>query len=45
MLLCASPAFAEAGASIPEPADLALFGLGVAGLILGRRAARRKPRD
>ena len=44
-LLVSSPAFAEAGVSIPEPSDLALFGLGVLGLVLGRRGGRRKPRD
>ncbi len=45
VLLVASPAMAQGGISIPEPSDLTLFGLGVVGLILGRRAARRKPRD
>ena len=39
----ATPALAQGSTAIPEPTDLALFGLGVLGLILGRRGARRKP--
>lgn len=30
--------------SIPEPTDLALFSMGVAGLLIGRRAAMRRKR-
>jgi hypothetical protein len=57
MLLAASPLFAQAASqavaqtaaqtaeSIPEPSNIALFGLGMIGLILGRRGGRRKPRD
>ncbi|WP_298168781.1 PEP-CTERM sorting domain-containing protein [Novosphingobium sp.] len=38
------PAFAQAsgGIAIPEPTDGALFAIGLAGLIIGRRVARRK---
>jgi hypothetical protein len=43
--LAATPALAQSAVSIPEPTDLALFGLGVAGLIIGRRGARKKPKD
>lgn len=43
VLLAASPALAQAGASIPEPSDALLFGLGFAGLVIGRMFARRKP--
>lgn len=37
-------AFAQAGGgvAIPEPTDGALFAIGLAGLIIGRRVARRK---
>jgi hypothetical protein len=40
----AVPAFAQAsgGIAIPEPTDGALFAIGLAGLIIGRRVARRK---
>ncbi len=31
--------------TIPEPTDLALFALGVAGLLIGRRAAMRRRID
>ncbi|WP_421839399.1 PEP-CTERM sorting domain-containing protein [Novosphingobium sp.] len=38
------PALAQAsgGIAIPEPTDGALFAIGLAGLIIGRRVARRK---
>ncbi|MFO1254794.1 MAG: hypothetical protein U1E37_03915 [Sphingomonadaceae bacterium] len=36
------PALAQ-GISIPEPTDLTLLALSVAGLIVGRRAARKRP--
>jgi hypothetical protein len=36
-----SPALA-AGTSVPEPTSMALFGLGVLGVVVGRRGARRK---
>lgn len=44
LLLTAGPAFA-AGAAIPEPSAAGLFALGVAGLIVGRQAAKRHRRD
>ena len=37
----ASPALA-AGAAVPEPSSMALFGLGVVGVLIGRHGARRK---
>ncbi|TCJ38360.1 PEP-CTERM sorting domain-containing protein [Parafrankia sp. BMG5.11] len=40
-LVIASPAMA-AGTAVPEPSGLALFGLGVLGVIVGRRGARRR---
>lgn len=45
MALWATPAFAQTGVQIPEPSDVALFALGVAGLILGRQSSKRKPKD
>ncbi|MXP45905.1 PEP-CTERM sorting domain-containing protein [Altererythrobacter luteolus] len=38
----ASPAHAGGGTPIPEPSNMALFGLGLTGLIVGRMIARRK---
>lgn len=37
----ATPALA-AGAAVPEPSSMALFGLGVLGVVVGRRGARGK---
>lgn len=31
--------------SVPEPSDIALFALGVVGLIIGRRSSRTRRRD
>ena len=42
-LLVASPALASGAIAIPEPTDLTLLALGVAGLIIGRRGAKRPP--
>ena len=46
-LVLAAPAAAQAGTSIPEPSDMLLLGMGVLGLILGRRGgrSRKPPRD
>ncbi len=33
---------ASGGIAIPEPTDITLFAIGLAGLIIGRRVARRK---
>ena len=44
LLLFAVPALA-AGTEIAEPSNLALFGLGVMGVLLGRRSARIRRED
>jgi hypothetical protein len=41
LLAAASPALA-ATTAVPEPSSMALFGLGVLGVIVGRQGARRK---
>ena len=41
----AGPAAAGTAISIPEPTDLTLLALGLAGLIIGRRGAKRPPQD
>ncbi len=41
LLITAAPAYA-AETAIPEPSTLALFGLGVLGVIVGRQGSRRK---
>lgn len=38
----AAPALAQAGIAIPEPSNLALFGIGLAGLVIGRQVAKRR---
>ncbi len=44
--LSASPALASGTSiKIPEPGDAALFVIAVVGLIVGRHASRRAPRD
>lgn len=43
--LMATPALAQASMSIPEPSAAVLLGLGVAGLLIGRRVARRPSDD
>jgi hypothetical protein len=40
--LLSAPAHAWVGVQIPEPSNMALFALGVGGVIVGRVAARRR---
>ena len=44
-LVAASPAWAAGSTPIPEPTDLTLLAMGLAGLIIGRRAAKKPPKD
>ena len=41
-LSAASPALAETSSTVPEPSSLVLFGLGVAGVIIGRRGGHSR---
>lgn len=43
--LASVPAYASGGMPLPEPSSLFLLGLGVTGLVVGRRLATRKGRD
>jgi len=46
MLISAAPAAAQGIAQVPEASSLTLFGLGVAGVLIGRRLSMRgKDRD
>jgi hypothetical protein len=42
LLLLSQPANAWSGTQIPEPSNLALFGLGLTGLIIGRQISKRR---
>ena len=44
-LLASSPAWAGGSTPIPEPTDITLLAMGLAGLIIGRRAAKKPPKD
>jgi hypothetical protein len=41
-LAMSSPSLAQAAASIPQPTDMTLLALAVAGLVVGRQVARRR---
>lgn len=47
LVLLAKPAMAEAGGStpLPEPSSTVLLALGIAGLLVGRRFARKGSED
>ncbi|MCR2833002.1 PEP-CTERM sorting domain-containing protein [Parerythrobacter lacustris] len=40
--LAADPAFAQDPAAVPEPSNIAIFGLGLLGLIVGRHFAKNR---
>lgn len=42
LVLFAAPAQAADSAQVPEGSSVTLFGIGLAGVILGRRLSRRK---
>jgi hypothetical protein len=44
-LLAASPAYASGGIELPEPSGLLLLGMGVAGVLLGRRFSTKNDPD
>ena len=44
-LLGAAPAYAASSIALPEPGTLTLLTLGVAGLVIGRQAARKPPEN
>ncbi|MCC6827638.1 MAG: PEP-CTERM sorting domain-containing protein [Novosphingobium sp.] len=44
-LLLTAPAHAAGVVSLPDPSGLMLFSLGVVGVIVGRQASRKRPRD
>ena len=45
-LAAAAPAAAQsASAVVPEPSGMVLLGMGLAGVVIGRALARRKPGD
>ncbi|MGB7372570.1 hypothetical protein [Pontixanthobacter sp.] len=46
LAVLASPALASAsGARVSEPSNIALFGLGLVGLVVGRYVSRRRRTD
>lgn len=45
LLAVSAPALAQSSIKIPEPTDIMLFSLAVAGLIIGRSKGKALPRD
>jgi hypothetical protein len=45
LLAASAPALAQSSIKIPEPTDIMLFSLAVAGLIIGRSKSKTPPRD
>lgn len=45
ILAASTPAWAGGSTPIPEPTDITLLAMGLAGLIIGRRAAKKPPKD
>ena len=45
LLALSAPALAQSGLKIPEPTDIVLFGLAIAGLVIGRRSSKAPPHD
>ena len=43
-LIAASPALAGGATTVPDPSDITLFAISLAGVIVGRRFAKRPPR-
>jgi hypothetical protein len=43
LLMLSAPALAQGSIKIPEPTDIVLFGLAVAGLVIGRRSSKAPP--
>lgn len=44
-LVSATPAYASGGTPLPEPSSLFLLGMGVAGVVVGRRFSRKRHQD
>lgn len=44
-LLVAAPAHASGGIELPEPSGLLLLGMGIAGVVLGRRFSTKNDAD
>jgi hypothetical protein len=45
LALIAAPAWAGGGTAVPESSNLTLFALGLAGVLIGRRASRSRKQD
>ncbi|MCB2060729.1 MAG: PEP-CTERM sorting domain-containing protein [Novosphingobium sp.] len=45
ILFLASPAYAAESVTLTDPGAFTLLSLGLAGLLIGRRAARKRSRD